>query len=651
MARKVQALYDFEAQGGTGELSIISGDILTVIRTDVGDGWWEGSNTRGESGLFPEAYVEEYSGGDDDDGAPPPAMAPPPLPQDYGGGTAGGFKIPAPPAAAPIQDDDWGWKPDEQTNNSARETTGARYGNVDDDLWSTNTGNDTNYNQASSTNAAPAADPYDPFGTPPNVTQEPPPMHSATAITNQGYDQDDWDSDFDDDNNGHAAPMGMSAPSNTGQPQGGHSLAPPAIRNNPQHGSLGDVSSIGRGADSKRSSTKTSFNRFSTFVKSGGESFVLGKLNAKVQEADVIQVVDNGDGKFSWLNVKPPYSCAVASPKKESKLKGLKSYIAYQLTPSLNNIQVSRRYKHFDWLHERLVEKYTFVPIPALPDKQIQGRYEEDFIEHRMNQLQSFVDRVCRHPVLSQSEVWQHFLTCTDDRRWKTGKRKAEKDPLVGGSCFMAIRTPEKPMDNGIIDHEIEVFTKFSLSLDSAVKNMHKTAAEQTQRCQNHFKREYQTVGKAFNQLGLALQQDGNYLNPNLTNAIVCTGETYEEIAKMVDDQPRNDWEPLGDMMHDYRGMLAGWPSVLQIHAGALSKKKEFEKMSQEGKAGQAEVQEIANRTDTLSYALLAEINTFHNQRVKDMKTAHQHFLQEQITFYQKMVEKLQDSLRMYDSC
>ena len=40
---------------------------------------------------------------------------------------------------------------------------------------------------------------------------------------------------------------------------------------------------------------------------------------------------------------------------------------------------------------------------------------------------------------------------------------------------------------------------------------MHKTAAEQTQRCQNHFKREYQTVGKAFNQLGLALQQDGNY--------------------------------------------------------------------------------------------------------------------------------------------
>ncbi len=77
------------------------------------------------------------------------------------------------------------------------------------------------------------------------------------------------------------------------------------------------------------------------------------------------------------------------------------------------------------------------------------GRYEGEFIEHRMNQLQSFVDRVCRHPVISQSEVWQHFLTCTDEKRWKTGKRKAEKDGLVGGSLFMAIKRPEKPMDQG----------------------------------------------------------------------------------------------------------------------------------------------------------------------------------------------------------
>ena len=55
---QVQALYDFDAQPGTGELSINAGEVLTVTRTDVGEGWWEGLNSKGDSGLFPEAYVE-----------------------------------------------------------------------------------------------------------------------------------------------------------------------------------------------------------------------------------------------------------------------------------------------------------------------------------------------------------------------------------------------------------------------------------------------------------------------------------------------------------------------------------------------------------------------------------------------------------------
>ena len=60
----------------------------------------------------------------------------------------------------------------------------------------------------------------------------------------------------------------------------------------------------------------------------------------------IIIFQDNGDGKYSWLNVKPPYNCAVASPKKESKLKGLKNYIAYQLTPSVRYYKLERCYNY-----------------------------------------------------------------------------------------------------------------------------------------------------------------------------------------------------------------------------------------------------------------------------------------------------------------
>lgn len=41
-----------------------------------------------------------------------------------------------------------------------------------------------------------------------------------------------------------------------------------------------------------------------------------------------------------------------------------------------NGIQVSRRYKHFDWLLERLSAKFVLTPIPPLPEKQVSG---EDF--------------------------------------------------------------------------------------------------------------------------------------------------------------------------------------------------------------------------------------------------------------------------------
>lgn len=44
---------------------------------------------------------------------------------------------------------------------------------------------------------------------------------------------------------------------------------------------------------------------------------------------DVEWRVDSEDGPHG-------YQCVVASPKKESKLKGLKSFIAYQITPTVS---------------------------------------------------------------------------------------------------------------------------------------------------------------------------------------------------------------------------------------------------------------------------------------------------------------------------
>lgn len=65
-------------------------------------------------------------------------------------------------------------------------------------------------------------------------------------------------------------------------------------------------------------------HRFSNFVKSGGEAFLLGTAKVAINSADYVTIVDTA-GVISWSQPYPEamYSADISSPKKESKLKGL----------------------------------------------------------------------------------------------------------------------------------------------------------------------------------------------------------------------------------------------------------------------------------------------------------------------------------------
>lgn len=80
--------------------------------------------------------------------------------------------------------------------------------------------------------------------------------------------------------------------------------------------------------------TRKNFNKYSMFVKTGGEHYILESIQRPVPESEKIKIIETENGVM-WNPISSPYVCIVASPKKETKLKGLKSYIAYQLTPSV----------------------------------------------------------------------------------------------------------------------------------------------------------------------------------------------------------------------------------------------------------------------------------------------------------------------------
>jgi hypothetical protein len=50
-----------------------------------------------------------------------------------------------------------------------------------------------------------------------------------------------------------------------------------------------------------------------------------------------------------------------------------------------------------------------------LPEKQYAGRFSEDFVEARRNDLERYLNRVVRHPIARYAEVVNFFLSCDSE--------------------------------------------------------------------------------------------------------------------------------------------------------------------------------------------------------------------------------------------
>lgn len=251
---RAKALYDFSGEPNTAEMSITSGEILTILRQDVGEGWWEGRNAIGKEGLFPAAYVELIQESAQAPAPPvPPVSYPPP-------------QIPAP-----------------------------KYEGAADD-W-----------------------------------------------TDQ---QDDWDDDWDDDNEETYAEIGpgSNAANNNGTYM--NTAAIQAARQQQQRQqNYNNMSLPPPPPTDDTVSIASAATNAPTIKKSGlfqkaNDNYILGQSNPTVPDNEKVYIYQSENGYY-WHSTVSPYTVTVASPKKETKFKGIKSFIAYQLTPSFNNIPVN----------------------------------------------------------------------------------------------------------------------------------------------------------------------------------------------------------------------------------------------------------------------------------------------------------------------
>ncbi|KAJ1152661.1 hypothetical protein NDU88_005436 [Pleurodeles waltl] len=429
-------------------------------------------------------------------------------------------------------------------------------------------------------------------------------------------DDDEWDDEWDDNK---SSPPGYLGYKESENPEGGASQR------------------------ARPTSMKIPLNKFPGFAKPGMEQYLLTKQLAKSKEKIPIIIGDYGP---MWTYPATTFDCVVADPRKGSKMYGLKSYIEYQLTNTSTNRTVNHRYKHFDWLYERLLAKFgAAIPIPCLPDKQVTGRFEEEFIKMRMERLQGWMSRMCRHPVVSESEAFQQFLNFRDEKEWKTGKRKAEKDEIVGVMVFATMEPDAPDLDMIEVEQKCEAVSKFTKAMDDGVKELLTVGQEHWKRCTGPLPKEYQKIGKALQTLSQVFSSSGYQGETDLNNAITEAGKTYEEIANLVAEQPRKDLHYLMETNHEYKGFLGCFPDIIGTHKAAIEKVKESDKLVATSKITPQDKVNMIKRVGTMSYALQAEMNHFHSNRIYDYNSVIRLYLEQQVHFYETIAEKLRQAL------
>lgn len=77
---------------------------------------------------------------------------------------------------------------------------------------------------------------------------------------------------------------------------------------------------------------------------------------------------------------------------------------------------------------------------------------------------------------------------------------------------------------------------------------------------------------------------------------------------------------------------------------------KDSQRMSDEGKMEQEESDGMRKRCRVVGFALQAEINHFHQRRLIDFKQTIQHYIKEQIVFYQRVSQELEKTLHLYEN-
>lgn len=155
--------------------------------------------------------------------------------------------------------------------------------------------------------------------------------------------------------------------------------------------------------------------------------------------------------------------------------------------------------------------------------------------------------------VLVQCDVFQYFLMCfssIDEKVWKQGKRKVEKDEMVGVNFFLIFSIFFVVVfDLQEVESKIDGFKCFIKKMDDSVLQFNYMVNEFVCKQVIGFKKEYQKVGQFFCGFSQVFELDQQVFLVGLNQVIVFIGDVYDVIGEFFVEQFRQDLDFVMDLL------------------------------------------------------------------------------------------------------
>ncbi|CAK1355575.1 unnamed protein product [Cercospora beticola] len=372
---------------------------------------------------------------------------------------------------------------------------------------------------------------------------------------------------------------------------------------------------------------------------------------------------------------KPTFHIVVGDPHNVGGATG--SHTAYNVITKTTSkaymnptFTVTRRYRDFLWLYERLHDNNPGVVVPPPPEKQAMGRFDQNFIESRRQALERMINKIASHPILQMDGDLKTFL---ESEQFSVAIKHSGKDPLLGGTESKGIMSSiglggssgGKFIEHDDWFHDRRVYLD---ALESQLKALQKsTDTVVAQR---------KGLAEACADFSLSLHNLAAVeLSPSLSGPLDALGDLQLRIQELYQRQAMQDVLTLGIVIDEYVRLIGSVKKAFEQRQKAFHSwhsaeakladiKKQQDKLLRAGRTQQdrlgqmqADVADQERRVhatrllfEDMGRLMRAELDRFEREKVEDFKSGVETFLESAIEAQKELIELWETYLLQLDS-